>query len=197
MMAPSSGKILDLRRSRRPAVIVQQPGRSVECARILLCATLLLLSSTRADAAAPIDWRDAAQCVGHTCALRGHVVAQRDEGAVIRLSFDEARPDVSVLLVRSWSVTWPSYAGHDVVATGKVRRFRDQVELVVREPSAIEVIDAAPSTAVPTPPLPTPTAASASTAAPAPAPAGEAEVERLRQRVHELERRVHELEENR
>jgi len=178
-------------------------------ARFAGAALLLGAAVGRAGADENVDWRDAHRCVGRICAVRGTVVEARDEGAVIRLYFDAERRDVYVTLVRGWLVTWPDYAGHAIVATGPVDRFRDQTEVMVRDPSAITVLDAAltatpAATTTPVAASPTPTAAATSpvptavppTAVPptvAPPPADD-EVERLRRRVRELEERVEELE---
>jgi hypothetical protein len=121
-----------------------------------------------------VDWRDAAQCVGRVCGLRGTVVATENDGSTIRLYFDPEQRDVRVLLMRAWLVTWPSYEGATIVATGKVDRFRDHVEAIVLDPSNVSVLSAATTA--------TPPAASPS------------ELDGLRQKVHELEERIHELE---
>ncbi len=121
-----------------------------------------------------VDWRDAAQCVGRVCGLRGTVVATENDGPTIRLYFDPEQRDVRVLLMRAWLVTWPSYEGATIVATGKVDRFRDHVEAIVLDPSNVTVLSAA-------------TAAT-------PAAASPSELDELRQKVHELEQRIHELE---
>jgi hypothetical protein len=166
-----------------------------------------------------VDWREAAQCVGRVCAVRGTVAVSEDDGPTIRLYFDAERRDVRVLLMRGWLVTWPHYDGATIVATGKVHRFRDHIEMIVLSPDNVEVLDGMPSatstaestpTASPAssptwsfPAQPTPTTASiatptsrseaVATAVPAPAPSP-GEVEQLRQRVRELEERVRELE---
>jgi hypothetical protein len=121
-----------------------------------------------------VDWRDAAQCVGRVCGLRGTVVATEDDGPTIRLYFDAEQRDVRVLLMRAWLVTWPSYEGATIVATGKVDRFRDHVEAIVLDPSNVTVLSAA-------------TAAT-------PAAASPSELDELRRKVRELEERVRELE---
>ena len=121
-----------------------------------------------------VDWRDAAQCVGRVCGLRGTVVATENDGPTIRLYFDAEQRDVRVLLMRAWLVTWPSYEGATIVATGKVDRFRDHVEAIVLDPSNVTVLSAATA---------------ATPAAPSPS-----ELDDLRQKVRELEQRVRELE---
>jgi hypothetical protein len=121
-----------------------------------------------------VDWRDAAQCVGRVCGLRGTVIATEDDGPTIRLYFDAEQRDVRVLLMRAWLVTWPSYEGATIVATGKVDRFRDHVEAIVLDPSNVTVLSAV-------------TAAT-------PAAASPSELDELRRKVRELEERVRELE---
>ena len=135
-------------------------------------------AAVAARAAETVDWRDAAQCIGRVCSLRGTVAVSDTDGPTIRLYFDEQQRDVRVLLMRGWLVTWPAYEGRTIVATGKVDRFRDHVELIVVNPNDVQLVDAAPS------PSPTPGGA------PSPTPG---EVERLRQRVRELEQRLREL----
>lgn len=121
--------------------------------------TALLLAAP-AFAQEVVDWTDAASCVGRICSVRGTVVAQEDHGPVYRLYFDAARRDVYATLVRGWLVTWPSYVGHPILASGKVDRFRDSVEVMVRDPGNIDVLDApqtptlAPFTAAPPPAVP-------------------------------------------
>lgn len=159
------------------------------------------------------DWRQAGECVGRVCAVRGTVAAVRDDGPVIRLYFDAAQRDVYVTLVRGWFVTWPDYAGRTIVATGRVDRFRDQTEMMVRDPDHIALLDAPPApppailppaAVVPTPaadaaaaPVPPSTPAAAVTSpatAPAAADPAAAEMDQLRRRIRELEERVQELE---
>lgn len=175
-------------------------SRSVSLLSLL---SLLSLIPTPTHAQDPVDWHDAAQCVGRACSVRGTVAAEEQDGPVTRLYFDAARRDVYVTLVRGWLVTWPSYAGKRIVATGSVDRFRNDVEMIVESPNSIVLADATPADA-PTPALraPSPTAAEPSptaiaatptlvapTAAPTPG-----EADRLRERVRELEDRVRELE---
>ena len=148
-----------------------------------------------------VDWRDAAQCVGRVCGVRGTVTATESDGPTFRLYFDPQR-DVRVILMRGWLVTWPRYDGETIVATGKVDRFRDHVELTVVDPSNVTVLGPTPSptsvaTLPPALPAAPPATAAGSTAFPSTAaPSGTpSEVEELRQRVRELEQRLRELQE--
>lgn len=184
--------------------------------RSAAAALLAALSCTVAAGQDSVDWQEAASCVGRVCGVRGTVAAAENEGPVIRLYFDAARRDVYVTLVRGWFVDWPDYAGHAILATGPVDRFRDQIEIMVRDPDGITVLDA-PLTATPLPDTPTPPAATPTAPAPTIAeptapiptvaaptvpapptvavpPAVESETEQLRQRVRELEERVRQLE---
>jgi hypothetical protein len=169
---------------------------------------LALLLAVCASSPAPareremVGWRDAARCVGRVCGVRGTVQEVADEGPALRLFFDPQDHRTSVLLIRGLLVSWPDYAGRTIVATGPVRRFRDQIEIVVRAPKAVEVLPPAGSTApaataAPESPAPTPSFAPspATSAAPAASPTpNQSEVERLRQRVRDLEKRLRELE---
>jgi len=146
----------------------------------MLRVALLVLLCTAVAARAEeetVDWRDAAQCVGRVCGVRGTVALSESDGPTIRLYFDPQQRDVRVLLMHGWLVTWPRYDGETIVATGKVDRFRDHVEVIVLDPGSVTVLDPVPS--------PTPTAG------PSPTPG---EVEELREKVRELEQRLHELE---
>lgn len=152
-----------------------------------------------APAAEIVDWRDAARCVGRVCAVRGTVALSEVDGPTTRLYFDPQQRDVRVLLMRGWLVTWPSYDGETIVATGKVDRFRDHVEMILLDPRAIEIVGGlpAPTASValaPSPPVPLPTATASVVPTPAPPPTAASEVEQLRERVRELEERVRELE---
>jgi hypothetical protein len=140
-----------------------------------LLLLLLLAAPVVADDA--IDWRDAASCVGRVCSIRGTVAAQEDGGAYERLYFDAERHDVYVTLMRGWLVTWPSYIGHAIVATGPVDRWHDHTEMILRTPDAIALLDAADT---PIPGMPTPTPGS--------------EVQELRDRVRSLEEKIERLE---
>ena len=96
-------------------------------------------------------------------------------------------------------VTWPQYTGQTIVATGKVRRFGDEIEVVAARPRDIVVAPGTPGpatqTAVPTEAQPTPVATPVPQSQPTPtAASGDAEVERLRRKVEQLEERVRELE---
>jgi hypothetical protein len=138
---------------------------------------LLLLLVAPAAADDVVDWTDAGICIGRVCSIRGSVVAQEDGGAYQRLYFDAERRDVYVTLMRGWLVTWPSYVGHSIVATGPVDRWRADVEMILRTPDAIALLDAAET------PL---------RGAPTPTPARE--VEELRDRVRSLEEKIERLE---
>jgi hypothetical protein len=166
---------------------------------MLRAAVFLLLICTGVAAAEDevVDWRDAAQCVGRVCGVRGTVAAVEDDGPSIRLYFDAEQRQVRVLLMRGWMVTWPDYAGETIVATAKVQRFRDHVELIVLDPGNITVLGATPSptlepTMEPTPP-PTSAPTSQPTLAPIP-PSTPGEAEQLRQQIHELQERLRTLE---
>jgi hypothetical protein len=160
-----------------------------------LLAAFLLCAATVAAAAETVDWREAARCAERICTVRGTVAAQEDEDGVIRLYFDPSRRDVSVLLVRSLFVTWPSYVGREIAATGEVRRFRNEVEVVASTLRAVAIVGAAPSAPSAPAAEPTPTDAPAPTGGPPPSPtSADPEVERLRRQVERLEQRVHELE---
>jgi hypothetical protein len=142
-----------------------------------LPAAMLLLGACAP--AVPVDWRQADQCVGRVCAVRGTVVAAEDAGTGVRLYFDAER-QVSAVLLRSWLAAdrgaGEGYVGREVIATGSARRFRDHTELIVRDPADIQIVEA------PTPP---PSTYAPSTPIPA---------EQLQERIRDLERRVHELE---
>jgi hypothetical protein len=148
---------------------------------------LLLLLAAPALADEPIDWTAAPSCVDRVCALRGTVVEQEDGGPYYRLYFDRQQRDVYITLMRGWMVTWPSYVGHTIVATGPVDRWRDHSEMILLTPDAIAFLDAPD-----TPPVPPATPATPSTAAPTATPSGE--VEELRERIRSLERKIEELE---
>jgi hypothetical protein len=139
---------------------------------------IVLLHASAAAAAEPIDWTRAEQCVGEVCAVSGTVARAEDVAGAIRLYFDDSRRDVYVTLVRGWLVAWPDYSGRRIVATGPVRRFRDAVEVKVRDPDAIEVAGAPAGPDAP---------------AEAPSPQRE-EVQELRDEIRRLEERVKELE---
>jgi hypothetical protein len=146
-----------------------------------------------------LEWHRAADCIGRVCGVAGTVVAQEEADGVTRLYFDQERRDVSVLLVSSLFVTWPQYTGQTIVATGKVRRFGEQVEVVVSRPPDIVAAPGTPGlptqTPVPTEAPPTPVATQVPPTEPAPTvTSDDAEVERLRRKVEQLEQRVRELE---
>jgi hypothetical protein len=145
---------------------------AVRAAALLVCLSGLARAQEEV-----VDWRDMAQCVGHVCGVRGTVVATESVGPTYRLYFDAADHTARVLLMRGWLVTWPHYDGETIVATGKVDRFRDHVEMIVRDPSDVAVLD----------PTPTPPPSAAPTASPG-------ELEQLRDRVRTLEQRIRQLE---
>ena len=140
-----------------------------------LCLFLLLTAPALADEA--IDWSDAPSCVDRVCSLRGTVVAQEDGGPYYRLYFDAERHDVYITLMRGWMVTWPSYVGHTIVATGSVDRWRDHSEMILLTPDAIAFLDAA-DTPVPGASTPTPNG----------------EVQELRDQIRSLEEKIQRLE---
>jgi hypothetical protein len=141
----------------------------------LLLLLLLLAAPALADEA--IDWSAAPSCLGRVCSLRGTVVAQEDGGPYYRLYFDAERHDVYITLMRGWMVTWPSYVGHTIVATGSVDRWRDHSEMILLTPDAIALLDAA-DTPIPGAPTPTPNG----------------EVEKLRDQIRSLEEKIQRLE---
>ena len=146
--------------------------RSARVALALLCC-----AGWARAAEEPIDWQNAAACVGRMCELRGTVAEVEHDGPTIRLYFDAQRREVRIVLMRGWLVSWPEYAGATIVARGNVHRFRDHLEMIVLAPGDITVLDALPS------PTPSP--------GPSPTPG---ELERLRERVRELEQRLRENE---
>lgn len=168
----------------------------------VVCFVSLL---AKPDAPEVVDWQDAAKCVGRVCGIRGRVVTTENDGPSIRLYFNPDRRDARVILMRGWLVTWPSYEGQTIVATGTVDRFRDHVEVIVLDPREVAVLGPTGSPVADVSPVPTlapspaPNAAptAAATAAPSPSPTQPAsEVDELRQRVRELEERVRELEQH-
>lgn len=189
---------------------------------MLRALLILLLSGARAVAAEEeiVDWQDAARCVGRVCSIRGTVVEAEDDGPSTRLYFDAERRDMRVLLMRGWLVTWPSYVGHEIIATGKVDRFRDHVEMILLAPGDITVVGGLPSptpsaeatltapppltetpTALPpltetptVPPPDTPTIAAPSTSTKAPPPTSVPAPTQPAAEVDELRKRVRELE---
>jgi hypothetical protein len=154
--------------------------------RTVLLVSVVCCLIDRAAGQDVVDWPDLSRCVGRTCSVRGRVVEQREEGPVIRLYFAAERRDVYVTLMRGLLVTWPSYAGHDIVATGRVDRFRGDIEMLIENPHAVAILDPA----TPTPPAP---GAAQATVTP---PVTPGEVERLRERIRTLEDRVRELEDH-
>ncbi len=161
-------------------------------ARLAALALLPLVLAACSSRRPAIDWRQAAQCRGQICTLRGTVSAAEKSGNVVRLYFDPAERDISVALVRGWLSHFPEsperyYVGREIVATGKVRGFHQQTELVARDADDIEVV---------APPTSAPLATSTPPAAPRSGytPSTPAEIEELRQRVRDLERRLHQLE---
>jgi hypothetical protein len=141
-----------------------------------IAVAVLALFAVPVVAGGAIPWREAGSCVGRVCPVRGIVAEVRDDGSAIRLYFDEQRRDVCVTLVRSWLVAWPDYSGRDIVARGPVRRFRGLTEVVVRDPSEIELAEAQPTPVI-------------EYQAPA-----QQELEELRDEVRRLKERVQELE---
>jgi hypothetical protein len=180
--------------------------------RIAAIALVIACFAAPISALETLEWRRAADCAGRVCGVAGTVVAQEDADGVTRLYFDGERRDVSVLLVSSLFVSWPQYTGQTIVATGKVRRFGEQIEVVAARPRDIVTAPGTPGPASPTPQpteaQPTPSASPSPTQAPPtsaatpvqqaePAPTvapDDAEVERLRRKVEQLEQRVRELE---
>jgi hypothetical protein len=136
----------------------------------------------------PVGWRDAARCVDRFCTVTGTVVESETIGPTIRLYFDAHDRTFRVLLMRAWLVTWPPYGGETVAVTGKVQRFHDHLEMIVRDPGDVVVIGGTP-TATATPPAPPGAASPPLAATPTPG-----EVEQLRERVRELEQRIKDLE---
>jgi hypothetical protein len=163
----------------------------------LACTVLASAFVAAAGGLETLEWRDAARCAGRACAVTGTVATQEEEEGVMRLYFDRERRDVSVLLVRSLFATWPDYTGRAIVAKGKVRRFREQIEVVVSRRRDIEVAGGATPLVGVEPSFVTSTPESAVATDPSPGetptPTGD-EVERLRRKIEQLERRVRELE---
>ena len=106
---------------------------------------LLIAVPLVASAADEVPWTNASECIGRVCAVSGTVAEVKDDGAAIRLYFDKERHDVCVTLVRAFLVSWPDYAGRQIVANGLVRRFRDLTEVTVHDPSEIKLADAEPT----------------------------------------------------
>ncbi|MGH7790562.1 MAG: hypothetical protein ACRERC_27120 [Candidatus Binatia bacterium] len=170
--------------------------------RLAVLAALSLLAACSFRDEEPVPWAEApARCEGWLCAVSGTVVASQDTGAVVELYFDSQRRDAYVTLVKGWTVDWPSYVGHPIVATGRVRQYKGAIEIMVKDPSAIIMLDAltpAPAMATESPaPTGTPVPDATSTPPPAPPSASPApgEVDQLKKKVEDLEQRLRELEE--
>jgi len=145
--------------------------------RVALPILLLAVAGCAASAAdEALVWTNAGDCVGKACAVSGTIAEVDDDGPAIRLYFEKGRRDVCVTLVRSWLVSWPDYVGRSIVANGPVRRFRDVTEVMIHDPSQIQIAGAEPTPKIEFE-----------------SPEKE-EMQRLRDDVQRLENRVKELE---
>ena len=114
-----------------------------------------------------VRWQDAGAHVGEVITVEGTVMSARVADGACTLEF--ARDDPSALRVVLMLALFSSpddperlYDGRRVQATGRVQRFQDRPEIVIRRADQITLLDeASPTTTLPTPPVP-------STSAPAP-----------------------------
>lgn len=117
-----------------------------------------------------VRWQDAAAHVGQVITVEGTVARARVAGGACTLEFAPDDPSalrVVLMLALFSSPADPErlYGGRRVHASGRVQRFENRPEIIIRRADQITLLDA-PSpttTTLPAPPKPTP-------AAPAPAP---------------------------
>jgi hypothetical protein len=172
--------------------------------RVALAALLGAAVVARAVAPPVVPWQEADHHVGEIVTLEGVVASVRSTGDTWVLEFapDDAHAVRVVLMVPLLSnlprAPERLYGARRVRASGLVRRFQGRPEMVIRNPSQIEVVDvagpeaatpeAAPHAAAPppaapapppppvvraAPPSPPPTMPSAAPPPPPPAPAAE------------------------
>ncbi|TMA65280.1 MAG: hypothetical protein E6J69_13315 [Deltaproteobacteria bacterium] len=124
----------------------------------------LVTSTTLAGAAAPpvVPWQEAGRHVGEVVTVEGMVAAAHGTGDTCVLEFAPDDPHALrvILLLPMFSSLPPKperlYAEKRVRASGLVRRFAGRLEMVLRSPTQIEVVDVAGQPTAAAPPEPPP-----------------------------------------
>jgi len=89
----------------------------------------------------PVPWQEAGRYLGLPLTVFGRVMGTERRGSVYRLRFDpEGRFFVIVPARVAGRFPLARYPGREVRVHGRVRRFRDHLEIVVTSPAAIEVV---------------------------------------------------------
>jgi len=175
-------------------------------AAVALALALMLAAPAPADAAPPIAARVASLFVGQERVVEGKVVAAQREGNTVWLRFGSGPQDFVATLSIGLLSDFPTkpeevYVGKTVRVAGTIKSFRGVPEIVVRDVSGIQIVEAgAPvSTTAPAPAAAPAAVVAAPVAAPPPtaAPSGNPEIEELREQVEALTRRVEALERGR
>jgi len=91
--------------------------------------------------AGPVPWSEAGRYLGLSVAVEGQVLGIERRGSVYRLRFDRAGRFFVVIPARvAGRFPLGRYPGRRVRVRGRVRRYRDHLEIVVEDPARIEVV---------------------------------------------------------
>ena len=104
-----------------------------------------------------VDWRDAPLYYGQQVTIGGTIIVAEDKGNVIYLNFSrDYKRDFKVVIFPDDAAGFPGppeemYRGRTVRVTGEITEYRGAPQIIVRQPSQIEIIggEAEPPTATP------------------------------------------------
>jgi len=138
-------------RSRPCPAATRGTWRSVRRAarRALLVAAVGLLPARLASAVdAPVAVSVAALFVGEEKIVEGVVTAVERDTHVVKLRLGTPPQSLTVSLVMGLLTRFPVnaevyYAGKTVLVAGRIGKFRDELEMTIRDPANIEVLDPA------------------------------------------------------
>jgi len=109
-----------------------------------------------------VSWQDAGQHIGQEATVEGAIIVAEHKGSVIYLNFSrDYRHDFKIVIFPDDAAQFPGppediYDGHTLRVKGEIIEYEGAPEIIVREPSQIEVIGAQAEllpTATPAPPV--------------------------------------------
>ncbi len=117
------------------------PGPALDRLRAQMEADWKRAAPAVAPPQEPVPWQEAGRYLGLSITIFGRVLGTERRGSVYRLRFDpKGRFFVIVPARVAGRFPLARYPGHVVRVHGRVRRYREHLEIVVEDPRAIEVV---------------------------------------------------------
>jgi hypothetical protein len=141
---------MTIRSRPSPTASRREWRRSGVAGAVLLAAAGLLAGQAASAIDSPIGVSVAALFVGEEKIVEGVVTAVERDTHVVKLRLGTPPQSLTVSLIMGLLTRFPSnaevyYAGKNVLVAGTIKKFRDDLEMTIRDPANIEVIDSAGS----------------------------------------------------